>query len=298
MKLRLNGQDTLLLAWPRVLDYVALTKPDLTFLSVVTAVGGGMLASGGIISYPVLLHTLMGTVLAGAGAGALNQYIECSHDSLMRRTVHRPLPAGRLRPAEALVFGLMLSVVGIVELAAFTTLLAGLLCTVTIVTYLFLYTPLKRLTPLATLVGAVTGALPPVIGWAAVRGELSAEAFVLFGILFFWQVPHFLSLAWMYRLDYARAGYRLLTVLDGDGKRTSRTILMYMAVLLPTSLLPVMLGQVGLVYLIGTVLSGALFLVMGLRFAAFRTSAVARQVFTASLLYLPALLLLMLIERL
>jgi protoheme IX farnesyltransferase len=286
-------EAALALTRPRVLDFLALAKPELTLLSVLTAVGGAYLAIGTGGPYLLLVHTFLGTLLVGAGAGALNMYFERECDALMKRTQRRPIPAGRVTPFEALAYGMTAAIIGIAQLAVFTHLLAGFLALVTLVTYLFLYTPLKRLTPFATVVGAVPGALPPVIGWAAVRGELGLEAWSLFAILFFWQIPHFLSLAWMYRQDYARAGYRMLTVLDTGGVVTGRQILVYSIVLLPASLLPTYVGLLGLSYFFGALLLSSAFLLVSTGMARRPSNIAARRLFFASLVYLTTLVLLM-----
>jgi protoheme IX farnesyltransferase len=282
----------------RISDYITLMKPELTFLSVITAMAGVFLASPGSIPLGVSLHVLLGTALVGGGAGALNQLIEREYDRMMRRTEHRPLPSGRLSPAEVLAFGTTLSVLGILDLVLFTNFLTGFLAVVTIVTYLFLYTPLKRITPWSTAVGGIPGALPPVIGWTAVRNEITLEAWVLFAVLFFWQMPHFFSLAWMYRKDYARAGYKLLTVVDPSGSATSIHMIVYSSLLLIASLMPRLLGSAGLLYVIAAVFLGSLFIAATLHLSVSRTNEAARRVFFASLIYLPVLLLFMIIDKL
>ena len=298
MRPDLNSQGALVLERSRAASYIALTKPELTFLSVLTALAGFYLGASGPIHVGLLIHTIMGTALLGAGAGALNQYIERRYDALMRRTEHRPLPSGRLSPQEVLVFGCTCALVGIVELTAGTNILTGFLSVVTLVTYLFLYTPLKRVTPFSTVIGGIPGALPPMMGWTAVRGEITPEAFALFGILFFWQMPHFLSLAWMYRRDYARAGYRMLTVGDHDGGITSRHILLYCVALVPTSLMLSFVGHLGLVYSLGAAILGCAFLSYGIHLFVTRSNMSARRMFFASLLYLPALVALMVLDTL
>ena len=283
---------------PRALDYLTLTKPELTFLSVLTALAGFWMGSAGAVQPLLLLKALVGTALVGGGAGTLNQFLERDYDAVMKRTENRPLPSGRLAPAEVLVFGLLLSTVGIAMLTFFVNFLTGLLASLTLSTYLFLYTPLKRVTPLATLVGAVPGALPPVMGWAAACNEISLGAGLLFGILFFWQMPHFLSLAWLYRKDYARAGYRLLTVVDESGKATGSQVMIHASLLLLVSVVPTILGVLGLVYGVSALLLGGCFLGLAWKFATGRSSANARRLFVASLLYLPTLIAAMIVDRL
>ena len=297
MRTELNTEGTVVLERQRVLDYIALTKPELTFLSVLTALAGFALGSGGSMNPLGLIHILIGTALVGGGAGALNQFIERGYDAMMKRTENRPLPSGRLNPAEALIFGMAISAVGIAEMTLFLNPLTGILAGMTLLTYLFLYTPLKRITPVSTLVGAIPGAIPPVMGWTAARNELSPGAAVLFGILFFWQMPHFLSLAWMYRKDYARAGYRMLTVVDRSGKITGWNVVIYSVLLLATSLAPTVLGETGLLYGIPAFLLGAAFLMMSWRFLRERSTVSARQLFIGSLLYLPTLVAAMVITR-
>lgn len=298
MRSELEPQGTIVLERSRWADYITLTKPELTSLSVLTALAGVLLASPGTIPLSTLLHVLLGTGLVGAGAGALNQLTEREYDGMMRRTEHRPLPSGRLLPWEALTFGVVLSVVGIVDLAVFTNILAAFLAVVTLVTYLFLYTPFKRITPWSTVVGGIPGALPPVIGWTAVTNEVTLGAVLLFAVLFFWQMPHFFSLAWMYRKDYARAGYKMLTVVDSSGTRTCNQILTFSCLLVVTSILPTALGYSGILYLAVAVLLGIGFIGSELQFRARRSNESARRVFFASLIYLPLLLLIMVVDKL
>jgi protoheme IX farnesyltransferase len=278
-----------------ITDYAMLMKPELTLLSVLTAVSSAYLALNGSLHYYLLVHTFIGTTLVGSAAGVLNQYMERRYDALMKRTEHRPLPSGRVQPAEALFFGIVLGVAGICYLALFTNWAATSLAVLTLVSYLAIYTPLKRKTPFATVVGGIPGALPPLIGWAVVRGSVSMEAWSLFFILFFWQMPHFLSLAWMYRNDYARAGYKLLTVLDPSYAITSRQILVYSIALIPASLMPMLVGITGMLYFIGALMLSIGFLVIAIRLYFVRTNFAARKLFYASLLFLPALFFLMML---
>ena len=293
---------------PRVLDYIELMKPELTGLSTLTTVCGYYLASSGGFDVARFFHVSIGTLLVGGGAGALNQYVEREYDALMKRTERRPLPAGRLHPLEALLFGIVLTVLGVAQLTVFANALTGFLSALTFATYLFFYTPMKRITPWSTVIGGIPGAIPPMMGWTAVRGEITAEAWILFAILFCWQMPHFYSLAWMYRKDYARAGYRILTVNDEHGTRTSRQILVYCLALIPASLAPAFVGLTGMVSTAGAVLLGAGFLGCSLLLAhqarhdqseaLSRVTATSRQMFFASLLYLPALMLLLSLDKL
>jgi protoheme IX farnesyltransferase len=298
----MNGEAKILIApvvstrW-KALDYLELMKPELTSLSVLTALCGYYLATVGAFDVWGFIPLAIGTALVGGGAGALNEYIEREYDALMRRTERRPIPSGRIAPVEGLVFGLVTAVLGILLLAIFTNVLTGLLSLLTFVLYLFVYTPLKRITPLATVVGGIPGALPPVMGWTAVRSEITLEAWVLFAILFFWQMPHFFSLAWMYRKDYARAGFKLLTVDDVDGFRTSRQILLYSVVLVPASIVTSVVGLTGPLYLISAVVLGSAFLYLALRFAGSLSSLRSRRLFFASLVYLPLLFFLMALDK-
>jgi protoheme IX farnesyltransferase len=291
------GSESIALERSRAHHFLALAKPELTLLSVLTSLGGAYLGVSEQGRFALLLATFAGTLCVGAGAGALNMLIERELDAKMRRTGHRPIPSGLVAPSEALAFGLLCSLIGVVILTLFTNWLAGLLALLTLVTYLFLYTPLKQLTPFATVVGAVPGALPPVIGWAAARGEVGLGGWSLFAILFFWQVPHFLSLAWVYRNDYARAGYRLLAVLDLTGSITRRQILVYAFVLVPASLLPTYAGLVGPVYFAGALGLSVTFFVIALASCRPLTRASARRLFLSSLGFLPVLILFMILDR-
>jgi len=296
--------------WKTVADFVELMKPELTSLSVLTAICSFYLAHIGTWSIGdvwLLANLALGTILVGGGAGALNQYLERTYDAKMKRTEKRPLPAGRLMPGTVLAFGIFLSSVGLLELTFLVNTLTGFLGVVTLTTYLFLYTPLKRISPVATTIGGIPGALPPLMGWVAARNEITFSAMVLFAILFFWQMPHFFSLAWLYRKDYARAGYRLLTVVDESGSRTSRHVLGNCAALLPLSLFPSVIGMTSTFYFIGALAVGIAFLLFGIMFAASfisaqeenpaRTNLSARRLFFASLVYLPVLFFLMVIDK-
>jgi len=290
-----------------IADYVSLTKPELTFLSVLTALCGFYLASD-VLDLGSFVSVGIGTLLLGGGAGTLNQYIERNYDGMMRRTERRPLPSGRVKPVNALRFGLVLSFMGIVILFVFSNVLTGLLGLLTIASYLLWYTPLKRISPHSTLVGGIPGALPPLIGWSAASGTITAGGWILFFILFFWQMPHFLSLAWMYRKDYARAGYRMLTVLDPDGGTTSLHILVHSVLLGGTSILLTFLGLTGSMYGIGAMILGVSFIGFSILFRWFagtnttlaltKTNQYSRYLFFASLLYLPALMFLMVVDKL
>ena len=277
--------------------YVVLTKPDVTFLVVITTVGGFYLGSSGRLNWLSLFHTLCATMLVAGGTAALNQYIERDLDSLMRRTAQRPLPLGILRPAEVLRFGLAMIVLGTVWLAIAVNFLAAFLALATSIIYLGVYTPLKTRTTLATAVGAFPGALPPLIGWAAAHGSLSLGGWILFGILFFWQFPHFLAIAWMYREDYARAGIRMLPTVDPRGDATFRQIVAASAVLVPVSLLPAVIGMAGIRYFFGALLLGMLLLQVSLWAARNRTNVRAKWLMHATIAHIPVLLALMILDK-
>jgi protoheme IX farnesyltransferase len=281
----------------RLTDYVQLTRPRLSAMSLLTVAAGAVLASGGTPDWRVVAHVLVGAALVAAGASALNQWLEREVDTRMRRTQDRPLPAGRLRPGEVLVFGIASAAGGVVYLAVtLVNPLAAAVAALTFLTYVFVYTPLKRRTTLNTLVGAVPGALPPVIGWAAVRGSVGAEAGALFAVLFLWQVPHFLAIAWIHCEDYDRAGLKMLPSVDPDGSATGRQMIGYCLALVAASLLPVVVGGAGPLYLAGALLLGIGFLACTVGFSLRRSTARARAVLRASLVYLPALLTLMLLD--
>jgi protoheme IX farnesyltransferase len=282
----------------RLRDYVELTKPRITLLIIATTWLGNSFGYQGLLITRLLLYTLIGTGLSAAGAAALNEYIERDLDAKMRRTQNRPLPQKRLDPDHALAFGVLLSIAGVLELLLCVNLLTSFLSVITLASYLFVYTPLKTRTSLSTLVGAVPGAIPPMMGWTAARGTLDAQAWVLFGILFLWQLPHFLAIAWMYREDYAKAGFPMLPVIDPDGGSTARMIILYCAILIPVTLLPARMGLTGLSYFWGALGLGVAFFTCGAFTAFFRTPAYARRLLLASVIYLPTLLTWMVVERL
>jgi protoheme IX farnesyltransferase len=277
--------------------YVVLTKPDVTFLVVITTVAGFYLASPARLDWALLMHTLLGTTLVGAGTAALNQYVERDMDAMMRRTAARPLPTGLLQPREVLLFGLVTIVIGAAWLALTVNLLTSLLALATTVLYLGLYTPLKTRTPLATAVGAFPGAIPPLIGWAAARGSLSAGAWVLFGILFVWQFPHFMAIAWMYREDYARAGIKMLPVVDPSGDATFAQIVGTAAILVPMSLLPSVVGMAGIHYFFGALVLGMILLQVSLWANRHRTNVRAKWLMHATVAHIPILLAWMIFDK-
>jgi heme o synthase len=274
----------------RALDFLALTKPRLNLLVLVTTLAGLYLASPDGVALALAAHTLVGTALVAGGAAALNQVWERETDRLMNRTRTRPLPRGRLRVAEGTWFGVLLSAAGLAELAVWTTPAAAAVAAVTLMSYVLVYTPLKTRTSLATIVGAVPGALPPVIGWAAATGDITMPAIVLFGIVFFWQMPHFLAIAWMYKDDYAAAGIPLLPVEEPDGRRTGRQALLYTATLWAVSLLPAGVGLAGATYSAVATSLGIVFIWLSVVFARNRSTENARQLFLFSITYLPLLL--------
>ena len=274
----------------RLVDFVALTKPRLNLLVLVTTLAGLYLASPTGVEVGLLVNTLVGTALVAGGAAALNQVWERRTDALMRRTSTRPLPGGRLGTAEGAWFGVSLSAIGLAQLGVAVNATAAAVAASTLISYILVYTPLKLRTSLATLVGAIPGALPPVIGWSAATGRISLEALVLFGIVFFWQMPHFLAIAWLYRDDYANAAIPLLPVLEPDGRRTGQQALLYSAALWPVSLLPAAVGLAGVPYMMVATVLGLLFVWLALRFARARSMATARALFLFSITYLPLLL--------
>jgi protoheme IX farnesyltransferase len=279
----------------RALDFVALTKPRVVLMVAVTTLVGYHVAAGA--DYRRLLHTLLGTALAAAGTLALNQFLERDLDARMARTRGRPLPGGRLAPGEALGFGTLLLLAGVLYQAATVGLAAAALTGATAVLYLFAYTPLKRVSPLCMVVGAVPGALPPVTGWVAARGDLDVGAWILFAILFLWQLPHTLAIAWLYRDDYARAGIRVLPAVDVHGASTQRQIVAGCLALHAVALLPTLVGLAGPVYFFGALVLGAAFLSCGLAQALAPSAAAARRLVLASILHLPLLLGLMALDR-
>jgi protoheme IX farnesyltransferase len=285
------------LARLRVAEYLDLTKPRIALLVLFTVAVGVLFASGPLLDIWLLINVVSGTALVAAGASALNQWLERDTDARMHRTENRALPSGRLQPMEALVFGWLLGVGGTLYLAVtLPTPWAAVLAAVTFIGYVFVYTPLKTRTTLNTLIGAIPGALPPIIGWVAVRGSIGGEAIALFLILFLWQIPHFLAIAWIYRADYGRAGLKMLPVVDPSGLMTGQRMIGYCLVLIPASLLPVTGGVVHPVYYLGAVLLGLMFLGSAVWFYCDRSIKSARRVLKASLLYLPGLLLILLLD--
>jgi protoheme IX farnesyltransferase len=281
-------------------DYWELTKPEINFLIAITAAAGfwlGSSAGSPHFHWMQFLHTLLGTILVASGAATLNQLIELRYDAQMRRTARRPLVSGRIAPSHALWFGVLLSVFGVVYLAISTNALASLLSALTLLSYLFLYTPLKRITPLCTLVGAIPGAAPPLIGWAAARGRLDPAAWVLFAIVFLWQFPHFMSIAWIYREDYTRAGYLVLPASDLKERFVAWQSSLPALALFAIVLVPAIRVESGIGYFAGALAVGSAFLYYSARFALGRSIASARQLLLASVLYLPAIFALLVLSK-
>jgi protoheme IX farnesyltransferase len=280
-------------------DYLALTKPEINFLIGFTTAAAFCMASPdpSDFRWALLLHTLLGTMLVASGAATLNQVIELRSDAQMRRTARRPIAAGRIEPIRALIFGTVLSLVGVAYLVVAVNILVSALALATLLSYLFLYTPFKRITPLCTLIGAVPGAVPPLIGWAAARGRLSPEAWMLYAILFLWQFPHFMAIAWMYRDDYDRAGYLVLP----HGRMRNRFVvlqtLLPLSILVVVSLHPAFPGNANIFHFIGASILSLGFFCYGARFALRLSGPAARQLLMASIVYLPSLLVLMVLSK-
>lgn len=285
------------LAYPltssRISDYLQLTKPRLNLLVVFTTGVGYWLGVAGHVDPIVLMHTVIGTALVAGGSAVFNQLYEPDVDALMSRTRLRPLPDGRVEPWRAFVFGMVLNALGLLQLAFGVNYLSALVAYATLVSYVVWYTPMKRRSSLATIVGAIPGALPPVIGWAAATGTVSREAWLLFAIVFLWQMPHFLALAWLFREEYERAGFPVLPVVEPDGTSTARQTVMYTAALIPVSLAPALTGLAGPVYFGVALVIGLAFLWLAIRFARDLHRKTARQLFFGSLLYLPLIWLFM-----
>ena len=285
-------------AHARSRDFIALAKPRLNMLVVASTLAGYVMGDGEALGILQICGLLLGTGLVAGGASAFNQVIERDLDALMRRTRLRPLPGQRLQPLEGLLFGTAITLAGVLLIVASSNLLAGAVALATLVTYVAVYTPLKKRTSFGTVIGAIPGALPPIIGWAAVAGELPVKAWVLFGIMFLWQLPHFLAIAWMYREDYARAGFPMLPVIEPDGRSTGRQAVVYAAALVPLSLAPTLMHMTGDLYFAGALVLGLAFLWLTFRFARSRAVKDARQVFFGSIVYLPVLWILMIADKL
>jgi protoheme IX farnesyltransferase len=282
-------------SWPAV--YAELFKARLTFLVLLTTLVGFYLGSAGPVDYVLMVHTLLGTALVAGGASALNQWWERAYDAQMRRTQDRPLPSGRLQAPAVLMIGCSCAVIGLCYLALAVNGLTCLIGACSLLIYVFVYTPLKRITWLNTLVGAIPGGLPPLMGWTAARGQLTADGGALFAILAIWQLPHFMAIAWMYRDEYARAGFKMLPVLDPEGHRTASQALTHTLALVPVSLCPSLVRMTGPVYFIGALALGLVFVWSAIQFSRELTISRARQLFYVSIVYLPLLLGLMVLDK-
>jgi protoheme IX farnesyltransferase len=281
----------------KALDYLDLTKPRIAVMVLFSAFAGYFMAAGSELDYALAVHMMIGTLLVAGGANAVNMVIERDRDALMKRTHDRPLPSGRMPVAEALGFGLILAVGGTIYLAIFTTLLAAALAAATFLLYTLVYTPLKPATSLNTAIGAAPGAIPPLIGWAAARGDLNLAALSIFAILYLWQFPHFFAIAWIYREDYARGGFKMLPVTDPTGESTARHILFQGLALICVSLLPSTMGLTGRFYFFSALALGLAFWAFGWVAALRRTEANARRLLLASVIYLPLLLIAMIADK-
>ena len=278
-------------------DLVELVKARLTLLVLLTTAVGFYLGAEDPINFAALLHTVFGTAAAAAGAAALNQWWEYKLDAMMQRTRSRPVPAGRMRPQAAVVFGTALSIFGVAYLAFVCNALSAALAAITIIIYIFAYTPLKRISTLNTALGAVPGALPPMIGWAAARGTLNAGAWMLFAILFFWQLPHFFAIAWMYRDDYAQAGFQMISSDDRSGERSASQSVFFCMLLFIVAGLPAFLGIATVFYLLAELILGGVFIAVAMRFLKTRTTSDARRLFITSIIYLPLLLVALVLSK-
>ncbi|MEO6214056.1 MAG: heme o synthase [Vicinamibacterales bacterium] len=281
----------------RTSDFITLAKPRLNLLVVASALAGYVMGGGATADVALVISMVAGTALVASGASAFNQVIEREPDALMRRTRLRPMADRRLQPREGLIFGSFLSLAGLALLALSVNVLSACVAAATLISYAAVYTPLKLRTSFATVIGAIPGALPPVIGWAAATNSLSRGGWILFGILFLWQLPHFLAIAWIYREDYARAGFLMLPVIEPDGRSTARQTVLYAAALLPMSLAPTLVGMATPTYFVGALVLTLLFLGLAIRFAMTRHTADARRLFFGSITYLPLLWVLMIAGR-
>jgi protoheme IX farnesyltransferase len=289
--------DVLALARPArstsaVRDYLELSKSRIVMMVLITAAAGYFFAAPQV-QWPLLINMLLGTGLVAAGTNALNQYVEREHDAKMRRTRLRPLPDGRITPRAALLFSVSISIIGTLYLGITVNWLTAALGALTLMTYIFIYTPLKRVSTICTLIGAVPGAIPPLMGWTAATGALGTGGWIVFAILFFWQLPHFMAISWMYRDDYARGGFAMLAVQDDDGRATARQAVLYSFALLTVSVLPPLFGLATFVYLMGALAAGAALTVASYAFLADRTHRSARRLFMSSNIYLIVAMLLL-----
>lgn len=289
--------STQIRASEKLRDYYDLAKPGIGFYAVISAFAAYWLGSSRPVDFPHLFWTILATAFVTAGGGALNQLLEINEDRLMKRTANRPLPSGRVSVRSAMVFGAAFSIAGLLLMQFAVGPLATLLSVATLVGYLFVYTPLKKRSHLSTVVGAFPGAIPILIGWVAATGSINLKGWTLFTILFLWQIPHFLAIAWMYRKDYARAGFPMLSVIDADGNRVGRQVLLWVALLLPVSLFPTVLGMTGLLYFIGAFILGVGFIGAGVYSGMQTSNTASRRLLFASIIYLPLLLILMVVDK-
>ena len=296
MTMRAMGADATMRR-SRIGDYLDLTKPRITSLVLVTTAVGFYMSSAGSMANILFLHAIVGVAMVAGGASALNQYQERYHDARMDRTRDRPLPAGRIGEFDALVFSWTISVAGVAYLFLFTNVVTAILSAITLLLYVFLYTPLKTHTAVATLVGAVPGAAPPILGWTAAGGPVDGMALALFLMVFLWQMPHFLAIAWLYDEDYVRGGFQSLTIHRSGEESACRQIILYSCALVPISLLPTSFGITGNAYMFGALLAGLVYLGYGIALALFRSQVAARRLLRISIIYLPAVFLLMVIDK-
>ncbi|MCH7702993.1 MAG: protoheme IX farnesyltransferase, partial [Planctomycetes bacterium] len=281
----------------RVVDFARLTKPGLTSLAVAAAFVGYWMGVDGGLQPSVLVGTLIGAVLIGAGANTLNQFLERQRDALMTRTANRPLPAGRLTPAEAHCFGFLLAWCGVAFLLPYAGWLSAAMGLATLLSYLYVYTPLKAISPWSTIVGAVPGALPVLVGWTAATGTIGSTGLCLFAIVFVWQIPHFMAIGWYYREDYRRAGYPIWPVVDARGIKTGLQAVIFSLILIPVSLLPTMVGAAGSAYLVGALASGFFMVAVAVAMTVTRSASSARRLFWTSIVYLPIIMALMMLDK-
>ncbi|HEV8658121.1 MAG TPA: heme o synthase [Thermoanaerobaculia bacterium] len=274
-----------------ILDHLELSKSRIVLMVLMTTAAGYVIGAHPVNAI-ILLHTLIGTALVAAGTNALNQYVERDLDAMMKRTHRRPLPAGRISPNAALIFSIAIAIIGTLYLGILVNWLTAFLGAFTLTTYIFVYTPLKRVSTICTIVGAIPGAIPPLMGWTAATGALGLGGWIAFGILFFWQLPHFMAISWMYREDYGRAGFAMLSVIDDDGKAVARQAILYSLALVTISIAPFFFGMAGLLYLFAATLAGLWIFVSSLTFLAERGPAPARSLFMSSNIYLLAMMLL------
>src|SRR5215469_11910259 len=297
MKVTAESENEVVAEKGWVAVYADLIKARLTLLVVLTTLVGFYLGSVNGVNYWLMIHAVLGTAMVASGAAALNQLLEREHDAKMRRTKNRPLPSGRLQPTTVMVFGGVCGCAGLLYLALAVNLTTSVIGAISLLSYLFIYTPLKRVTWLNTAIGAVPGGLPALMGWTAARGELSREGWALFAILAFWQLPHFLAIAWLYREEYEKAGFKMLPCIDPQGHRTGRQAVSHTLGLLPVSLCPFLFHVTGPVYLAGALALGLIFLWFAIQFARQLTIPRARQLFFVSILYLPLLLGMMVLDK-